>query len=194
MAPCASCLICLSSRTGALEAWFLVAGIASPTTRAPIAALQTDSTHRHKILSEVRIGGTGQLSKPAPISTWSPAASPSVYSTCPSTCPRQEYPSVYSTCPSTCPRQEYHVPGGSTTRRDRSIVEASVYSTCPRHWTFFSTCPRHWTFLWSARPLIRFTRTFCVKGFNGQITLSRCFDCFRLERKFPGGISSSHWI
>jgi hypothetical protein len=37
-------------------------------------------------------------------------------------------------------------------------------------------------------------RTFCIKGFNGQITLSRCLDCFRLERKLPGGLSSSHWI
>ena len=48
--------------------------------------------------------------------------------------------------------------------------------------------------LWSARSLIRFTRTFYIKGFNGQVTLSRCLDCFRLERKLPGGISSSHWI
>ena len=52
MAPCASCLICLSSRSRALEAWFLVVGIASPTTTAPIAAVQTGSTHRHKILSD----------------------------------------------------------------------------------------------------------------------------------------------
>ena len=52
MAPCASCLIWLSSRSRALEAWFLVVGIASPTTTAPIAALQTGSTHRHKIMSD----------------------------------------------------------------------------------------------------------------------------------------------
>ena len=52
MAPCASCLICLSSRSRGLEAWFLVVGIASPTTTALMAALQTGSTHRHKILSD----------------------------------------------------------------------------------------------------------------------------------------------
>ena len=52
MAPCASCLICLSSRSRALEAWFLVVGIASPTTTTPITALQTGPTHRHKILSD----------------------------------------------------------------------------------------------------------------------------------------------
>src|SRR5271168_690396 len=52
MAPCASSLIWLSSRSRALEAWFLVVGVASPTTTAPIAALQTGSTHRHKILSD----------------------------------------------------------------------------------------------------------------------------------------------
>jgi hypothetical protein len=37
-------------------------------------------------------------------------------------------------------------------------------------------------------------RTFCIKGFNGLITLPHCLDCFRLERKLPGGLSSSHWI
>src|ERR1700732_3774396 len=38
------------------------------------------------------------------------------------------------------------------------------------------------------------TRTFYIKGLNGSITLPHCLDCFRLERKLPGGISSSHWI
>jgi len=33
-----------------------------------------------------------------------------------------------------------------------------------------------------------------IKGLNGSITLPHCLDCFRLERKLPGGISSSHWI
>jgi hypothetical protein len=42
----------LSNRSRALEAWFLVFGIASPTTTAPMAALPTGSTHRHKILSD----------------------------------------------------------------------------------------------------------------------------------------------
>ncbi len=52
MAPCASCLICLSSRSRALEAWFLVVGIASPTTAALVAALATGSTHRHNIMGD----------------------------------------------------------------------------------------------------------------------------------------------
>jgi hypothetical protein len=52
MAACASCLICLSSRRRAAEAWFLV-GIASATaTATPIAALASDSTHCHKIMSD----------------------------------------------------------------------------------------------------------------------------------------------
>ena len=38
------------------------------------------------------------------------------------------------------------------------------------------------------------TRTFYIKGLNGSITLPHCLDCFRLERKLPGGLSSSHWI
>src|SRR3984957_12630119 len=38
------------------------------------------------------------------------------------------------------------------------------------------------------------TRTFCIKGFNGSIALPHCLDCFRLERKLPDGLSSSHWI
>ena len=37
-------------------------------------------------------------------------------------------------------------------------------------------------------------RTFCIKGFNGSIARPHCLDCFRLERKLPGGLSSSHWI
>jgi hypothetical protein len=52
MAACASCLICLSSCSRAFESWFLVLGIASPTTTTPIAALATDSTHCHKIMSD----------------------------------------------------------------------------------------------------------------------------------------------
>ena len=52
MAACASSLICFSSRSRAAEAWFLVVGIASPTTTAFIATLQTGSTHRHKIMGD----------------------------------------------------------------------------------------------------------------------------------------------
>jgi hypothetical protein len=37
-------------------------------------------------------------------------------------------------------------------------------------------------------------RTFYIKGLNAQIALLHCLDCFRLERKLPGGLSSSHWI
>jgi hypothetical protein len=47
--------------------------------------------------------------------------------------------------------------------------------------------------LWSARSLIRYTNLL-HQGLNCQATLSRCLDCFRLERKLPGGISSFHWI
>jgi len=39
-----------------------------------------------------------------------------------------------------------------------------------------------------------FDRAVGFSRFNGQVTLFRCLDCFRLERKLPGGISSSHWI
>src|SRR6516165_3367666 len=53
MAACANCLICPSSCSRAFASWFLVVGIASPTTTAPIAAaLATGSTHCHKIMSD----------------------------------------------------------------------------------------------------------------------------------------------
>ena len=52
MAACASCLIWLSSSSRTFESWFLVIGIASPTTTTPIAALARGSTHRHKIMSD----------------------------------------------------------------------------------------------------------------------------------------------
>jgi hypothetical protein len=50
--PAANCLICLSSSSRGAAGWFLVLGIVSPTTTAPIAALPRSSTHRHKIMSD----------------------------------------------------------------------------------------------------------------------------------------------
>jgi hypothetical protein len=52
MVACASSLIWFSSRSRAAEAWFLVVGIASPTMTLFIAAFQTGSTYRHKIMGD----------------------------------------------------------------------------------------------------------------------------------------------
>ena len=52
MAAGASCWIWLSSRRWVAEAWFLVVGIASPTSTARVTALPTGSTYRHKILGD----------------------------------------------------------------------------------------------------------------------------------------------
>jgi hypothetical protein len=52
MAAWASCLIWPSSRSRAVEASFLVVGIASPTATVLIVVLAAGSTHGHKIMGD----------------------------------------------------------------------------------------------------------------------------------------------